>query len=155
MNYFGEYGYNRDGKKGKKQIVIGLLCDEYGEAVSTEVFTGNTQDPQTFGPQVRKVAERFGCKDVTIVGDRGMIKTLQIEQLPEGFHYITAITKPQIEALVNKGILQLGLFEDKLCEIKEDGMLKLERDEEALNEEMCLDGCYVIKTDLKEEAADK
>ena len=151
QNYFGEYGYNRDGKKGKKQIVIGFLCDEYGEAVSTEVFTGNTQDPQTFGPQVRKVAERFGCKDVTIVGDRGMIKTLQIEQLPEGFHYITAITKPQIEALINKGILQLGLFEDKLCEIKEDGMLKLERDEEALNEEMCLDGCYVIKTDLKEE----
>ena len=36
-----------------------------------------------------------------------MIKSVQIEQLPEGFHYITAITKPQIEALVNKGILQL------------------------------------------------
>jgi len=101
-NYFGEYGYNRDGKKGKKQIVIGLLCDEYGEPVSTEVFRGNTQDPQTFGPQVRKVAERFGCKDVTIVGDRGMIKTLQIERLPEGFHYITAITKPQYRVVDKK-----------------------------------------------------
>ena len=43
-----------DGKKGKKQIVIGLLCDEDGEAVSTEVFSGNTQDTQTFTPQVRK-----------------------------------------------------------------------------------------------------
>ena len=35
-NYFGKYGYNRDGKKGKQQIVIGLLCDEFGEPVSTE-----------------------------------------------------------------------------------------------------------------------
>ncbi|MBE7546545.1 MAG: hypothetical protein HS127_05290 [Planctomycetia bacterium] len=49
-----------------------------------------------------------------------MIKTVQIESLPEGFHYITAITKPQIESLINKGILQLGLFEEKLCEIKDD-----------------------------------
>ena len=106
QNYFGQYGYNRDGKKGKKQIVIGMLCDEYGEPVSTEVFAGNTQDPKTFESQVKKVAERFGCKEVTIVGDRGMIKTVQIERLPEGFHYITAITKPQIESLINKGILQ-------------------------------------------------
>ncbi|NUO08108.1 MAG: hypothetical protein HUU08_05400, partial [Candidatus Brocadia sp.] len=41
QNHFGEYGYNRDGKKGKKQIVIGMLCDESGEPVSTEVFRGN------------------------------------------------------------------------------------------------------------------
>src|SRR3989339_282647 len=136
QNHFGEYGYNRDGKKGKKQIVIGLLCDEQGEAVSTEVFTGNTQDTQTFVPQVRKVAERFGCKEVTIVGDRGMIKTLQIEQLPEGFHYITAITKPQIEALINKGILQLGLFEEKLCEIKDEGIRYILRRNPTRAEEM-------------------
>ena len=226
LNYFGEYGYNRDGKKGKKQIVIGMLCDESGEPVSTEVFRGNTQDPKTFESQVKKVAERFGCKEVTIVGDRGMIKTMQIERLPEGFHYITAITKPQIEALINKGILQLGLFEEKLCEIKDEGIryilrrnptraeemaktrisklqsiekyiekrnsylgghprasvtkaldaakerlkklkleawvqikdeagtLKIESDEEALKEESYLDGCYVIKTDLKENEAD-
>ncbi|MFZ2896194.1 MAG: IS1634 family transposase, partial [Saprospiraceae bacterium] len=35
QNHFGEYGYNRDGKRGKKQIVIGMLCDESGEPVST------------------------------------------------------------------------------------------------------------------------
>jgi hypothetical protein len=30
--------------QGEKQIVIGLLCDEAGEPVSTEVFRGNTED---------------------------------------------------------------------------------------------------------------
>ncbi|MBI3682150.1 MAG: transposase [Acidobacteria bacterium] len=77
----GAYGYNRDGKKGKKQIVIGLLCDEQGEPVSTEVFRGNTQDTATFASQVKKASQRFGCQEVTFVGDRGMIKSGQIEEL--------------------------------------------------------------------------
>lgn len=121
-NFFGEYGYNRDGKKGKKQIVIGLLCDEYGEPVSTEVFSGNVQDPKTFAPQVKKIAERFGCRRVTFVGDRGMIKSTQIKQLPEGFYYITAITKPQICSLVKQGVIQLDLFDEDICEVQEEGV---------------------------------
>jgi transposase len=118
-NFFGEYGYNRDGKKGKQQIVIGLLCDECGEPVSTEVFAGNTQDTQTFACQVTKAAERFGCERVTLVGDRGMIKIPQIEHLPEGFYYITAITKPQICSLMDQGIIQIGLFDEDLCEVED------------------------------------
>lgn len=121
-NFFGEYGYNRDGKKGKKQIVIGLLCDEYGDPVSVEVFSGNVQDPKTFVPQVSKIAERFGCRRVTFVGDRGMIKSVQIEQLPEGFHYITAITKPQISSLMQQGVIQLDLFDKDICEVEEEGV---------------------------------
>jgi len=121
-NFFGEYGYNRDGKRGKKQIVIGLLCDEYGDPVSVEVFSGNVQDPKTFAPQVSKIAERFGCRRVTFVGDRGMIKSAQIQQLPEGFHYITAITKPQICSLIQQGVIQWGLFDKDICEVEEEGL---------------------------------
>lgn len=120
-NELSAFGYNRDGKKGKQQIVIGLLCNESGVPLSVEVFTGNTQDPQTVAPQIRKVAERFGSQEVTFVGDRGMIKSQQIEQLgsePYGFHYITAITKPQIETLLKNNVIQMGLFEQKLAEIK-------------------------------------
>jgi transposase len=122
QNYFGAYGYNRDGKKSKKQIVIGLLCDEEGSPLSVEVFSGNTQDIKTFGSQVRKVALRFGCEQVTFVGDRGMIKSMQIDELPEGFHYITAITKPQIRALIKSGVIQLGLFDKELCEVESEGI---------------------------------
>lgn len=121
-NFFGEYGYNRDGKKGKKQIVVGLLCDEVGEPVSTEVFAGNTQDTRTFASQVRKAAERFGCNRVTFVGDRGMIKMPQIDALPEGFHFITAITKAQIHSLCVQGVIQIGLFDGDLCEVEEQGV---------------------------------
>ena len=122
-NALGAYGYNRDGKKGKKQIVIGLLCDEQGEPVSTEVFQGNTQDPATFASQVNKAKDRFGCERVTFVGDRGMIKSGQIRDLEQaGFHYITAITKPQIQTLLKAGVLQMDLFDVELCEVSHEGV---------------------------------
>ncbi|MBI9087384.1 MAG: IS1634 family transposase [Desulfobacterales bacterium] len=120
QNALADWGYNRDKKRGKKQIVIGLLCDGKGEPVSVQVFSGNTGDLATFGAQVQKAAELFGCERVIFVGDRGMIKSAQIEDLATaGFHYITAITKPQIRALIKKGVFQLGLFDQHLCEVED------------------------------------
>ncbi len=122
-NAYAAYGYNRDGKKGKKQIVIGLLCDEQGEPVSTQVFRGNTQDRETFAAQVKKAGERFGCERVTFVGDRGMIKSGQVAELSQaGFHYITAITKPQIDVLLAAGVLQTEMFAAEVCQIEHDGL---------------------------------
>jgi len=124
-NELSAFGYNRDGKKGKRQIVIGLLCDETGRPLSIEVFVGNTQDTATVASQIQKVSQRFGGGDITFVGDRGMIKNRQIEDLAEyGFHYITAITKPQIESLINKGLIQMTLFDRHLAEIKTDAGIR-------------------------------
>ncbi|MBF0531221.1 MAG: IS1634 family transposase [Deltaproteobacteria bacterium] len=123
QNELADWGYNRDKKRGKKQIVIGLLCDQDGEPVSTEVFQGNTSDLQTFESQIKKAADRFGCERVTFVGDRGMIKSGQIEELAKvGFHYITAITKPQIRAMIKKDVFQIGFFDEKLCEAEVGGV---------------------------------
>ena len=228
QNELAAFGYNRDGKRGKRQIVIGLLCDEVGVPMSIEVFAGNTSDPKTFLPQVRKSAERFGVKEVTFVGDRGMIKSPQIDELPEGCHFITAIAKPQIEKLLKAGVFQMELFDQDLAEVttdagvryvlrrnpiradelaagrsdkmmsvnklleqqnaylaehprakvkvalrkvthkierlKLDGWLRasesgrtitLEENAEALAELSKLDGCYVLKTDLTSEQADR
>jgi transposase len=42
-----KYGYNRDKKKGKTQIIFGLLCDVKGCPIAVEVFEGNTKDSST------------------------------------------------------------------------------------------------------------
>ena len=117
-NALAAFGYNRDGKKGKMQLVVGLLCDGEGRPLTIEVFKGNTQDPATVQSQVQKVAERFGGGSITFVGDRGMLKSKQQKDLNgRGFHYITAITKPQIEALLHSGVIELELFDDELAEV--------------------------------------
>ncbi|MCF6319628.1 MAG: IS1634 family transposase [Proteobacteria bacterium] len=119
-NELSAFGYNRDGKKGKKQVVIGLLCDTTGDPISVEVFKGNTNDLQTFSSQLQKVQQRFNLNQVIMVGDKGMIKKAQINDILENnFSYITTITKGQMHSLVKKGVFQLDMFEDKLIDIQD------------------------------------
>src|SRR5262252_6001881 len=121
QNELAAFGYNRDGKKGKMQIVLGLLCDEDGHPVSIEVFPGNTHDPHTLAAQLAKVKTRLGVTEITFVGDRGMLKGQQIEDLAQqGLHYITAITKPQIDKLLRTGTLQMDLFDQEVAEVLTD-----------------------------------
>jgi hypothetical protein len=137
-NELAAFGYNRDGKKGKLQIVLGLLCDEDGHPVSIEVFPGNTPDPHTLAAQLAKVKTRFGVTEITFVGDRGMIKGQQVEDLAtQGFHYITAITKPQIEKLLRTGVFQMDLFDQELAEVlAEEGIRYVLRRNPVRAEEM-------------------
>lgn len=114
-------GHNRDGKKGKLQIVIGLLCNKDGCPVAIEVFDGNTGDPTTVAPQVEKIRQRFGLSRVVLVGDRGMITQARIrEDLKpvEGLSWITALRAPAIKALAQQGLVTPSLFDEKdLAEI--------------------------------------
>ena len=122
-NALAAWGYNRDGKKGKKQLVVGLLCHSQGEPVSIQVYRGNTSDPKTFGQQVHKLRRELGCEGVTLVGDRGMIrKDQKAAAQAADFHFITALTQPQITKLLAQGVLQLELFDEQVAEVlAEDG----------------------------------
>jgi hypothetical protein len=114
------FGYSRDGKKGKLQIVYGLLCAADGCPVAVEVFEGNTADPMTLSAQIDKLKERFGLSRVVLVGDRGMITNARIrdELKPAGLDWITALRAPQIRALLDAGAFQLSLFDERdLAEI--------------------------------------
>jgi transposase len=122
-NALADWGYNRDKKQGKKQVVAGLLCDESGYPLAIRLFRGNTLDFNTVHEQIRQVAEEFGCSRVTFVGDRGMLKSKQLEELEaEDFYYITAITKPQIETLLKSNVMSMGLFDSEIKEVECEGV---------------------------------
>jgi DDE family transposase len=110
------FGYNRDGKKGKKQIVYGLLCAADGCPVAVEVFEGNTGDPKTLAAQIEKLKQRFNLDRVVLVGDRGMITDARIreELQPAGLDWITALRAPAIQELAAEdGPLQMSLFDER------------------------------------------
>jgi len=122
-NSMSNWGYNRDKKKGKMQVVAGLLCDESGYPIAIRLFEGNTLDFLTVHEQVKQVSADFGCRRVTFVGDRGMLKSKQIEELEAiDFYYITAITKPQMETLVKDSVIQMGLFDQDIKEVEHAGV---------------------------------
>jgi len=122
-NALGQFGYNRDGKKGKLQIVIGLLADAAGEPLAVRVFSGNTGDPSTVAEQIDALAKQFAIQEVVFVGDRGMVKSAGKQALGEaGFRYISGLTDPQIRAQLAQGTLQLDLFAEQVCEVEADGV---------------------------------
>jgi hypothetical protein len=115
-----QYGYSRDHRSDRPQIVYGLLCDRDGRPIAIEVFEGDTGDPSTLTAQVDKLKQRFGLKHVVLVGDRGMITAARIRQdiKPAGFDWITSLRAPQIQELAETGPLQLSLFDERdLAEI--------------------------------------
>jgi len=121
-NELAEFGYNRDGKKGKKQMVAGLLTAGDGDPLSIQLYRGNTSDPPTFLDAVEKLKVRFGAEEIALVGDRGMIKQLGKQALGEAkFRYVSALTDPQIRALLKKGILQMELFDEQPVEVQGPG----------------------------------
>jgi transposase len=107
-------GHNRDGKKGKLQVNYGLVTDSRGCPAAISVFEGNTSDSVTLLPEIRKLRERYGLKQIAAVGDRGMISAKAIGELKtEGLDWITALKSAQIRELVEGGQLQLGLFDER------------------------------------------
>ena len=94
-----------------------------GYPISVQVFEGNTQDTKTVTAQLQKLKTNFVIEQIVLVGDRGMIKSASIAEMDElKWYYITAITKPQIAAMIEKNVFQLELFTDKLIEIEHEGI---------------------------------
>jgi transposase len=121
-NELAAYGYNRDGKRGKKQIVIGLLTDEAGEPLAVRVFAGNTADPTTVPTQIAILKQRFAVDEVVFVGDGGMVKAKGKAALTaERIRYLTALSEPQVRRLLKRDVLQLALFDEQVCEVQADG----------------------------------
>ena len=110
------FGYSRDGRPDRPQIVFGLLCAADGCPVAVEVFAGDTADPKTLAAQIDKLKQRFALKRVVLVGDRGLITSARIDEelKPAGLDWITALRAPAIQALAAEGgPLQLSLFDDR------------------------------------------
>ena len=119
-----QYGFNRDKKKGKAQIIFGLITDADGRPIAVEVFEGNVLDSQTLSQQIEKVKQRFKLNKIVWISDRGILTDKNINELikkKENIDWITALTKPQVRKLAEKEGRQLGIFDERnLVEIKSD-----------------------------------
>jgi len=108
------FGYNRDGKKGKLQVVIGMTADTQGRPVSIEVFEGNTKDSETLENKIKELRKNYGIEEVVFVGDRGLTTIGNLEKLhAAGFRHISAMThKAMLKKIEQKSSpLQIGLFD--------------------------------------------
>ena len=124
-NKLSAFGYNRDGKKGKKQITIGLITDNEGFPLKIQVFEGNELDYKTVNGQLHSLKNELGAESIILVGDRGMRIRLNLEELSDeesqGVSYISALSSSEIRALIGDKVIQLELFSKDLVEIQDSG----------------------------------
>ncbi len=118
-----DFGYNRDLKKGHKQIVIGLMTDARGCPVGVSVYRGNTSDQTTVADRVRELKEEYGLRDVVMVADRGMLTSARLPELSAaGLRSVTALTHGQIQQLLKRKVIEIGLFDEKrIAEVYDPG----------------------------------
>ena len=123
-----DYGYNRDGKKGKKQIVIGLLTDSLGMPISAKVFQGNTTDQSTVLDQIREIKTKLLAPEIVFVGDRGMLTSANRADLTEkefaDVCYISALPRAELEEIIEErsSPVENDLFtQKKMFEMHDEG----------------------------------
>ena len=108
-----KYGKPKGGKRGYKQVAIGLLTNSKGCPVAVEVFKGNTSDQMTVLDQIKKLSNKYGIKQAIFVGDRGMLTQKRINEIDSNyFKTITALTHIELKAILKKENIQLDLFDE-------------------------------------------
>lgn len=78
---FRRYGYSRDGRFDKRQVVIGMVMTRDGIPLCHHVFDGNTVDKTTVAEVVQDLKKRFFLQRIVFVGDRGMLSDANLETL--------------------------------------------------------------------------
>jgi transposase len=69
----GQRGHSKDHRPDLKQMVVGMVLDQNGNPLCSELWPGNAADVKSLVPIMERLKKRFGIASVSIVADRGMI----------------------------------------------------------------------------------
>jgi hypothetical protein len=85
------FGYSRDHRPDRPQVVIGLLCTGDGIPIAHHVFAGNTADVSTLGGVLADLQGRFGVGRICVVADRGLVSEANVAVVEGcGFDHVLA-----------------------------------------------------------------
>ena len=79
----GRRGHSKDYRPDLNQMIVGLVMDQDGRPLCSELWPGNTADVTTLLPVVDRLRARFGVGRICVVADRGMISAATIAALEE------------------------------------------------------------------------
>ena len=77
----GRRGHSKDGRPQLRQMVLGVVLDEAGTLVCSEMWPGNTADVTTLLPVADRLSRRFGISSVCLVADQGMVSEATMAEL--------------------------------------------------------------------------
>ena len=102
------FGYSRDHRPDRPQVVIGLLCTGDGMPIAHRVFPGNTNDASTLPGVLEDLQTRFGVGRICVVADRGLITAANVDAVADaGFDHVLA-TRLRRDAACREALESIG-----------------------------------------------
>lgn len=112
-----EYGYSRDNRRDREQIVIGLVTTADGFPIKCDIYPGNKADKSTVSDVVKDLKNRYPIEEIVFVGDRGMLSSKNIEAIEEQQQkYVMAIPR----AWSKKYLKDTAIDEQKMRKVKDN-----------------------------------
>src|SRR5271165_5415880 len=97
----GAYGYSRDHREDRPQILLAVATDPQGVPIHLEVLRGNRADTTTLQGLLGTLQRRFGIAQAIFVFDNGMSSTLNLEAMhKEDLHFVTRLSSTTLRELV-------------------------------------------------------
>jgi transposase len=97
----GAYGYSRDHREDRPQILLAVATDAQGVPIHLEVLRGNRADTTTLQGLLTTLQRRFGLQQAIFVFDNGMSSTLNLEAMrKEELHFVTRLSSTTLRELV-------------------------------------------------------
>ena len=88
----GERGHSKDYRPQLNQMILGVIIDQQGRPVCSEMWPGNVADVTTLIPVIDRLRGRFGIGRVCVVADRGMVSADTLAALEQrGLEYILGV----------------------------------------------------------------
>jgi transposase len=86
-----KFGYSRDHRSDRPQVMIGLLVTGDGLPIAHHMFDGNTADSTTMPEVMADLQDRFGVGRIALVADRGLISEDNLADVAAaGFDHVIA-----------------------------------------------------------------
>src|SRR5246500_2674933 len=97
----GAYGYSRDHREDRPQILLAVATDTQGVPIHLEVLRGNRADTTTLQGLLASLPRGFGIEQAIFVFDNGMSSTLNLEAMrKEELHFVTRLSSTTLRELI-------------------------------------------------------
>jgi transposase len=97
----GAYGYSRDHREDRPQVLLAVATNTEGVPIHLEVLRGNRADTTTLHGLLASLKRRFGIQEAIFVFDNGMSSTLNLEAMrQEDLHFVTRLSAVTLRELI-------------------------------------------------------
>ena len=95
-----KYGYSRDHRDDRMQLILALATSPEGVPIHMEVLKGNRADNSTLAPLLATLGRRFGIKRAVFAFDGGMSSAVNLEQMrSDELDYVTRLSASTLRSL--------------------------------------------------------